>query len=78
MPRRKKYPKLRIARNMPPLHHVFPGEKYNHKNSEVLKWLSERPALIEYLFTQVSNTKDIVYNPETGQWQGADYEEGDE
>jgi hypothetical protein len=72
---KKKYPKLRIASNMPPLYHTLPGENYNHTKSEVLKWLAARPALIEYLFTQVSNSKDIVYNPETGKWQGVEYEE---
>ncbi|NBJ71030.1 MULTISPECIES: hypothetical protein [Clostridia] len=78
MTKRKKHPKLRVARNMPPLYHTLPGEKYSHRKSEVLKWLSERPALIEHVFTDVSNSKDIFYNPETGKWQGVDYEEDEE
>lgn len=75
MPRRKKYPNLRVARNMPPLYHTLPNATYHHKKSEVLKWLAARPALIEHLFTQVSNSKDIMYDPSTGKWQGIDYEE---
>lgn len=75
MSRKKKNLKLRIASNMPPLYHTLPGEKYNHRKSEVLEWLSKRPALIEHLFAVVSNTKDIVYNPSTGKRQGVNYEE---
>lgn len=72
MGKRKRSKKLIFAKNMPPLYHTLPGEKYSHKKSEVLKWLSERPALIEYIFETVKN-KEIVYNPKTGKWQGADY-----
>jgi hypothetical protein len=78
MPRRKKYPQLRVAANMPPLYHTMPGKPYHYKNSEVLEWLSKRPALIEYLFSQASNSKDIFYDPSTGKWRGVNYEEDDE
>lgn len=77
MTKKKRNPKLSMSANMPPLFHKLPGEKYNRKNSEVLKWLSERPGLFEYVFDQASNAKEIVYDSETGKWQGADYE-GDE
>lgn len=77
MPKKKSKPKLRVARNMPPLHHTLPGEPYHYKKSEVLKWLSERPALIEQIFADVSGTKDIIYDSYTGKWQGVDWE-GDE
>ncbi|RDW21049.1 hypothetical protein CWR48_04205 [Oceanobacillus arenosus] len=66
-----------VATNMPPLYHKLPGEKYSRNNSEVLKWLSERPGLIEYIFDQASNAKEIYYNPATGRWQGADWEDED-
>ena len=75
MSRKKKNPKLRVAGNMPPLYHTLPGESYNHKNSEVLKWLSERPALIEHLFTEGSHSKDIIYDAAAGLWIGVNYEE---
>ncbi|MDM8100958.1 hypothetical protein [Oceanobacillus oncorhynchi] len=78
MPRKKKKPKLRIARDMPPLYHTLPGEPYNYKNSEVLKWLAERPALIEQLFEDVNSAKDIIYDPETGKWQGVNYDPDEE
>lgn len=67
--------KLMVAANMPPLYHTLPGETFNYKNSEVLKWLADRPALIEYLFDRAVSTKQIVYNKYTGQWRGVDWEE---
>lgn len=75
MAKKKRNPKLMVAANMRPLHHNFPGEKYDRKKSEVLKWLSERPSLIEYIFEQAANAKEIFYNPETGKWQGVDWED---
>lgn len=66
--------KLIFAKEMPPLYHTRPGEKYYWKNSDVLKWLAARPALIEYLFETVKN-KEIFYDSETGRWQGVNYED---
>ena len=74
MRNKKRNKKLSVASNMPPLFHTLPNEKFHPDKSEVLKWLSERPALISYIFDQASNAKEIVYNPETGKWQGVDYE----
>lgn len=66
--------KLMFAANMPPLYHKLPDQEYSQQNSEVLKWLAERSMLIEYIFDQASNAKEIIYNSETGKWQGVDYE----
>lgn len=66
--------RLNFARNMPPLYHTLPGEEFDYKKSQVLRWLSERPELLLYLFDVVSN-HEIVYNPDTGKWQGVDYED---
>lgn len=68
---------LIFAANMPPLYHTLPGEKFSNKKSEVLKWISERPALLNYVFNQASNAKEIIYNPNTGKWQGVDYDYDD-
>lgn len=59
---------------MPPLYHTLPNQEYDARKSEVVKWLAKNPALIEHLFTVVSNSKDVFYNPETGKWQGVDWE----
>ena len=61
--------------NMPPLYHTLPGEEYDPEKSEVLKWLSTRPELISYLFSRVRNFKEVAYDPETGIWQGINWEE---
>lgn len=63
---------------MPPLYHTLPGEKYHSSKSEVLKWLSERPELTEYLLEQAKNAREIYYDPTTGKWQGVNYNPGEE
>lgn len=66
--------KLAFAANMPPLYHTLPGQDYSQKNSEVLKWLAARPMLIEYIFDQAANAKEIIYDPAAGMWKGTGYE----
>jgi len=66
--------RLKFAANMPPLYHTLPGENYHYKKSEVLKWLSGCPALIDYLFDRAASTKQIEYDDVTGLWTGVDWE----
>lgn len=72
---KKRSKKLLVARNLPPSFHKVPGEDYNVKKSEVVNWLIQRPSILEYLWDQIKQSKDIVYNPETGKWHGVDYDE---
>lgn len=65
------------AANMPPLYHTLPGEEFNYRNSEVLKWLAARPALISYLYDQAKAKGEIIFDATTGKWQGVDWEEDD-
>ena len=44
--------RLFVAYNMPPLRKTQPGQEYDHKQDEVLKWISERPGLLMYVFEQ--------------------------
>jgi hypothetical protein len=74
MQKKQRSKKLIFAKNMPPLFHTLPGKLYNVRNSDVLKWLSERPALIEYIFENIKN-KEIIYDASTGKWQGVDYDD---
>lgn len=60
---------------MPPLYHTLPGEIFDYRKSEVLQWLSERPALIQYLYDRAVSTKQIVFNHATGKWQGVEWED---
>lgn len=78
MGKRKRSQNLVTARNMPPLFHTLPGEKYEHKKSEVLKWISKNPFLLNYAFSHAKNAKYIIYNSDTGKWQGVDWEGDDE
>ena len=67
-----------VARNLPPSFHKIPEEDYNVKKSEVVNWLIQRPSILEFLWDQFKQSGDIVYNPTTGKWQGADYDEEDD
>lgn len=75
MSKGKRSKKLMVVRNLPPSYHRIPGEDYNVKESEVIKWLIQRPSILEYLWDQCKQSKDIVYSPRTGKWQGVDYKE---
>lgn len=71
---KKRSKNLLVAKEMPPLYHKLPGEDFNFKKSEVLKWISERPSLLLYVFNHLEHA-EIEYNPNTGKWQGVNYEE---
>lgn len=70
--------RLFVAKDMPPLYRSLPGNMYSYKNDEVLKWISQRPGLLNYLFDKLSASKYILYNSETGKWQGENYEPNDD
>ncbi|MEG1433852.1 hypothetical protein [Eubacterium sp.] len=70
----KRSKKLSIGRKMPPRYHKLPGEDYDIKKSEVIRWLIQCPDILEYVWDQFKQSGDIEYNPETGKWQGVDYE----
>ena len=59
---------------MPPRYHKLPGEDYDIKKSEGVNWLIQCPDILEYVWDQFKQSGDIEYNPETGKWQGVDYE----
>ena len=66
--------RLFVAYNMPPLRKTQPGQEYDHKQDEVLKWISERPGLLMYVFDKLVQGKYIEYDSDTGTWQGVDYD----
>lgn len=65
--------RLLIGYNMPPLYRTHPGKEYNLQNDEVLKWISEHPGLLSYVFDKLNAAGYIVYDAETRKWQGIDY-----
>lgn len=75
MKRFKRSKKLSVGRNLPPSYHKLPGQDYDVKKSEAVKWLIERPSILEYVWDKFKQSDDVFYNPDTGKWQGVDYEE---
>lgn len=73
--RRKYSVKFDVAKNMPPLYHTLPGQEFDVEKSQVYKWIKEQPEFWEYIRDTLRQAGYIVYNSETGQWTGIDYEE---
>lgn len=65
---------LKLVSNMPPLHHTLPGEIFDYKKSETIKWISKRPEIVNYIFDHAKNSGLIIYDSSTGKWQGVDWE----
>ena len=65
---KKRSKMLETARTMPPLRHS------NIKNSEVVKWLLENPVVWNYVWNNIKESGAVSYNPDTGKWQGVDYD----
>lgn len=65
---------LDVAKRMPPLYHTLPGEEFDVSKSEVIQWLIRQPDILSYISNRVrGDSKLIVYDRETGKWQGVDY-----
>ena len=66
--------KLLAVRNLPPSYHRLPGKEYDVKKSEVIAWLIQRPSVLEYVWDQIKQSGDVIYDSDTGKWQGVDYD----
>lgn len=69
---------LEVAKKMPPLYHTLPGRQFDIQISEVAQWLIEQPEILNYIVNRIKGGRGqspyIVYNSDTGKWQGVDYE----
>ena len=72
--KRKRSKLLEAAYKMPPLYHTIPGEKFDIRKSRVIWWLTKQPDILNWLWNNISQSGMVAYNPETGKWQGVDYE----
>lgn len=63
---------LGIARIMPPRYHTLPGKDFDIKKSEVVKWLISQPEILNFLWNHIKSSGDVIYDPQTGLWQGVD------
>ena len=61
---------LNCARSMPRLKHTF-GSKFDIRTSEVVRWLLDQPKIMQKIFNFATNSGAIVYDPDTGEWRGA-------
>ena len=71
MGKKLNYDFLNVARNMPRLKHKV-GDRFDINTSEVIKWLVSQPEIMDKIFIMANNHKVIVYDPDTGEWRGAD------
>jgi hypothetical protein len=72
---KQKNKKLEVVKHMPPKFHKLPGQEYETKKSEVIKWLIMNPSILEFIWDHVKQSGDVIYNSNTGKWQGVDYED---
>ena len=66
---------LELATNMPPLRHSIPGQEFSIYNSEVIRWLINQPEALNYIWNNIKNSGAVVYDNESGTWQGVNYKE---
>ena len=60
------------ARMMPELRHSTPGEPFDIRDSEVARWLCERPEIQQYVFDAVKASGVIVYDGASKTWRGVE------
>lgn len=70
---RKKNKLIGIARQMPPLYHSLPGEKFDIRKSKVIWWLIKQPEILNYVWNNIKQSGAVWYNQKTGKWQGVDF-----
>lgn len=71
---KKRSKKLNVAKKLPPSYHTIPGQEFEINKSEVVRWLINQPDILNYLWDNIKQSKDVEYDPETGIWTGVDYD----
>ncbi|WP_251421166.1 MULTISPECIES: hypothetical protein [Lactococcus] len=66
--------KLDGVRKMPPSYHTIPGHEFSYEKSEVMNYLKNDDEAMNWFFRLMQTNELIVYDPNTGRWQGNDYE----
>lgn len=65
---------LETTKLMPPLRHSIPGKDFNIQKSEVMKWIMQNPDAWNFIWNNIKQSGSVIYNPDTGTWQGVDYD----
>ncbi len=63
---------LDCCKTMPRLRHKLPGEDFDIRKSEVVAWLVSQPSIRQFVFNRVAQRGLIVFDRESGTWQGKD------
>lgn len=63
---------FKVGCSMPTGLNHKPNENFDWAESEVVAWLIEQPEIQSYIFDKMKDAAAIIYNPETGTWQGSD------
>lgn len=69
---------LEVGRKLPPSYHKLPGQDFDLKKSEAVKWLIDQPEVLNFVMDIMNKSEAIVYDKVTGKWQGIDYREDEE
>lgn len=77
MAKKLNYDFLDCVVKMPNLKHRTDNKEFNIMDSEVCAWLVSQPSIRQKIFNMAVNNSVIKFNPDTGKWQGVDYEEDD-
>ena len=70
--------RLLAALDMPVLYRKQPNREYDPRRDEVIKWMGQQPELMFFLFDLVKRLGLVEYNPSTGTWKGAEFDEDDD
>ena len=73
MPRKLNYDFLKCATFMPPLLHST-AKPFDITQSEVAGWLASQPEIMQKIFEMASRKGLIVFDENTGRWQGIYYD----
>lgn len=65
---------LEAAKKLPPSYHKLPGKDFDITKSEAVRWLIDQPDILNWVWNNIKNSGDVIYDPATGLWHGVDYE----
>lgn len=61
------------AKKMPPLYHKLPEQEFDIQKARTLWWLVKQPDILNAIWNEIKQSGSVVFNPETGKWQGVDF-----
>ena len=67
-----------LAGDMPPLSH-YPDrdQPFDPACSDVLRWIADRPELVQVIFNKMKDCGAIIFDPDTRTWRGCHFDHHD-